>query len=67
MATKLKIYSDYANYNLAVDDINRQYRKLSIEQARRVKEHTLCKVIYKEQIGQFIQDLNYYGYDEVRK
>lgn len=62
----IKIYSDYSDYNIAVDDINHHYRKLSTEQARRVKEHTLCKVIYKEQIGQFIQDLNYYEYEEVR-
>ena len=34
----IKIYSDYSDYNLAVDDINHQYRKLTIEQARRVKE-----------------------------
>ena len=66
MATKLKIYSDYDQYNLAVDDINHQYRKLSTEQARRIREHTDCTVTFKEQIGQFIQDLNYYGYEEVR-
>lgn len=65
MATQVKIYSNYKDLNLAVDEINKQYRKLNIESARRLKAHTGCKLYFKSQIYSFIQDLNYMGYQEV--
>lgn len=62
----VKIYSDYEGNNIAVDEVNRLYRKLSTESARRIHGRTGCKVYYCAQIAQKVQDLNSLGYEEAK-
>lgn len=62
----IKIYSDYEDSNIAVDEVNRLYRKLSTESARRIHEYTGCNIYYSAQIAQKVQDLNSLGYEEAK-
>lgn len=62
----IKIYSDYEDSNIAVDEVNKLYRTYDTESARKLKEYKGAKVYYCAQIAQKIQDLNSLGYEEVR-
>lgn len=62
----LKIYSDYEDSNVSVDEVNRLYRTRDTTSARNLKEYKGAKVYYCAQIAQKIQDLNSLGYEEVR-
>lgn len=62
----LKIYSDYEDSNIAVDEVNRSYKIYDTTSARKLKAHKGAKVYYYAQIAQKVQDLNSLGYEEVR-
>ncbi|MDN6167097.1 MAG: hypothetical protein L0J18_13195 [Tetragenococcus koreensis] len=62
----IKIYSDYEDSNIAVDEVNRLYRTCDTESARKLKEYKGATVYYYAQIAQKIQDLNSLRYEEER-
>ncbi|MCF1632919.1 hypothetical protein [Tetragenococcus koreensis] len=62
----IKIYSDYEDSNIAVDEVNHLYRKLSTESARRIHGYTGCNIYYSAQIAQKIQNLNDLDYEEAK-
>ncbi|MCF1614802.1 hypothetical protein LQF59_06965 [Tetragenococcus koreensis] len=62
----IKIYSDYEDSNIAVDEVNKLYKKYDTESARKLKVHKGATVYYYAQIAQKIQDLNSLGYEEAR-
>lgn len=62
----IKIYSDYEDSNIAVDEVNRLYRTYDTESARKLKEYKGATVYYCAQIAQKVQDLNSLGYEEAK-
>lgn len=62
----IKIYSDYEDFNIAVDEVNRLYRTCDTTSAKKLKEYKGATVYYCAQIAQKIQDLNSLDYEEVR-